>query len=137
MQSQSYIIHFVSIVMMESASHEKVGLLASWWVRLTAMPNMIACKVSKIAKNTKKLGQDDPRRVFHSLKVGFALTLVSLFYYYQPLYDNFGVSAMWAVMTVVVVFEFSVGMLVISLKLYLTNVKLIISHRHRFLDDIS
>ncbi|CAL9000307.1 unnamed protein product [Prunus brigantina] len=95
--------------MMESASHEKVGLLASWWVRLTAMPNMIACKVSKIAKNTKKLGQDDPRRVFHSLKVGFALTLVSLFYYYQPLYDNFGVSAMWAVMTVVVVFEFSVG----------------------------
>ncbi|KAI5323088.1 hypothetical protein L3X38_032160 [Prunus dulcis] len=95
--------------MMESASHEKVGLLASWWVRLTAMPNMIACKVSEIAKNTKKLGQDDPRRVFHSLKVGFALTLVSLFYYYQPLYDNFGVSAMWAVMTVVVVFEFSVG----------------------------
>ncbi|BBH05325.1 Aluminium activated malate transporter family protein [Prunus dulcis] len=97
------------MVMMESASHEKVGLLASWWVRLTAMPNMIACKVSEIAKNTKKLGQDDPRRVFHSLKVGFALTLVSLFYYYQPLYDNFGVSAMWAVMTVVVVFEFSVG----------------------------
>ncbi|KAL6276605.1 hypothetical protein ACE6H2_020206 [Prunus campanulata] len=95
--------------MMESASHEKVGLLASWWVRLTAMPNMISCKVSEIAKNTKKLGQDDPRRVFHSLKVGFALTLVSLFYYYQPLYDNFGVSAMWAVMTVVVVFEFSVG----------------------------
>lgn len=78
------------------------------------MSAMITCKVSELAKMTKKLGQDDPRRIVHSFKVGFALTLVSLFYYYQPLYNNFGVSAMWAVITVVVVFEFSVGMLTIS-----------------------
>ncbi|KAM7255770.1 hypothetical protein ACFE04_011511 [Oxalis oulophora] len=58
---------------------------------------------------TKKLVQDDPRRIIHSLKVGFTLSVISLFYYYQPLYSSFGVSAMWAVMTVVVVFEFSVG----------------------------
>ncbi|XP_048429366.1 aluminum-activated malate transporter 2-like [Pyrus x bretschneideri] len=94
---------------MESASHEKVGLLTSWWLKLKAMSAMITCKVSELAKMTKELGQDDPRRIVHSFKVGFALTLVSLFYYYQPLYNNFGVSAMWAVMTVVVVFEFSVG----------------------------
>ncbi|XP_022756028.1 aluminum-activated malate transporter 2-like isoform X2 [Durio zibethinus] len=30
-------------------------------------------------------------------------------FFSKPLYDSFGVSAMWAVMTVVVVFEFSVG----------------------------
>ncbi|TQD90355.1 hypothetical protein C1H46_024090 [Malus baccata] len=94
---------------MESASHEKVGLLTSWWLKLKAMSAMITCKVSELAKMTKKLGQEDPRRIVHSFKVGLALTLVSLFYYYQPLYNNFGVSAMWAVMTVVVVFEFSVG----------------------------
>ncbi|KAJ6408803.1 hypothetical protein OIU84_008491 [Salix udensis] len=58
---------------------------------------------------TKNLGQEDPRRIIHSLKVGLAITLISLFYYFEPLYDGFGVSAMWAVMTVVLVFEFSVG----------------------------
>ncbi|KAF5932631.1 hypothetical protein HYC85_028802 [Camellia sinensis] len=31
------------------------------------------------------------------------------FYYCDPLYDGFGVSAMWAVLTIVVVFDFSVG----------------------------
>lgn len=79
------------------------------------LPEKFKDKVTEIASNTKKLGQDDPRRVIHSLKVGLALTLVSLFYYYQPLYNNFGVSAMWAVMTVVVVFEFTVGMHLVTL----------------------
>ncbi|WRX34854.1 Aluminum-activated malate transporter - like 10, partial [Theobroma cacao] len=41
--------------------------------------------------------------------MGLALTLVSVFYYFQPVYDGFGDNAMWAVLTVVVVFEFSVG----------------------------
>lgn len=67
-----------------------------------------------IAKQFKKIGKDDPRRVIHSLKVGLSLTLVSLFYYFQPLYNGFGVSTMWAIMTVVVVFEFSVGTLYAS-----------------------
>ncbi|KAL7154144.1 hypothetical protein ABFS83_04G215500 [Erythranthe nasuta] len=61
------------------------------------------------AKDAKKLGEEDPRRVIHSFKVGLAITLVSLFYYFDFSYEGFGVSAMWAVMTVVVVFEFSVG----------------------------
>ncbi|KAK8489053.1 hypothetical protein V6N13_094696 [Hibiscus sabdariffa] len=63
----------------------------------------------EIARKTKNLGQDDPRRIVHSLKVGLAITLVSLFYYFEPLYDGFGDSAMWAVLTVVLVFEFFVG----------------------------
>lgn len=73
------------------------------------MPVMFKAKVAEMARNIKKVGQDDPRRVIHSLKVGAALALVSMLYYYQPLYCNFGVTAMWAMMTVVVVFEFSVG----------------------------
>ncbi|KAF3439469.1 hypothetical protein FNV43_RR17747 [Rhamnella rubrinervis] len=94
---------------MGSATHEKAGLFARgwWWIKL--LPEKLRTKVCEIASNTKQLGKDDPRRVIHSLKVGLALTLVSLFYYYQPLYNNFGVSAMWAIMTVVVVFEFTVG----------------------------
>ncbi|KAI3856572.1 hypothetical protein MKX03_032436 [Papaver bracteatum] len=56
-----------------------------------------------------ELGVDDPRKFIHCLKVGLALTVVSLFYYMRPLYDGVGGNAMWAVMTVVVVFEFTVG----------------------------
>ncbi|KAK6147300.1 hypothetical protein DH2020_018212 [Rehmannia glutinosa] len=60
-------------------------------------------------KKIKKIGEDDPRRIVHSIKVGITLTLVSLFYYFRPLYDGFGQAGMWAILTVVVVFEYTVG----------------------------
>ncbi|XP_062011447.1 aluminum-activated malate transporter 2-like [Rosa rugosa] len=66
-------------------------------------------KVVEVAREGKKLAEDDPRRIVHSFKVGLAITLVCLFYYYRPLYDGFGVDAMWAVLTVALVFEYSVG----------------------------
>ncbi|KAA8549961.1 hypothetical protein F0562_001631 [Nyssa sinensis] len=94
---------------MVSGSHERAGFFARSWWWLKAMPKKLAAVVVEVAKNAKKLGRDDPRIIIHSLKVGLALSLVSLFHYFQPLYNSFGVSAMWAVMTVVVVFEFSVG----------------------------
>ncbi|KAK9279929.1 hypothetical protein L1049_013613 [Liquidambar formosana] len=117
---------------MGSENHEKACLFArGWWRFKASLENLIAkvvefarktkklenliAKVVEFARKTKKLGQDDPRRVIHSLKVGLALTLVSLFFYFQPLYNSFGVNAIWAVMTVVVVFEFSVGKFLSSL----------------------
>ncbi|KAL0370224.1 UNVERIFIED_CONTAM: Aluminum-activated malate transporter 7 [Sesamum angustifolium] len=84
---------------MESVNIEKASIFLSG----------LKAKIAGIAMQTKKVAMDDPRRLIHSLKAGLALTLVSLFYYFQPLYTSFGVSTMWAVMTVVVVFEFSVG----------------------------
>ncbi|XP_021836791.2 aluminum-activated malate transporter 2 [Spinacia oleracea] len=69
----------------------------------------IKTDVSHISQLTKQLAKDDPRRIVHSIKVGFAITLVSLFFYFDPLYEGLGMNAMWAVLTVVVVFEFSVG----------------------------
>ena len=89
----------------ELATQDKAGPLG--WFK--ALPVNFKNKVVNLVRSIKKLGQDDPRRVMHSLKVGVALTLVSLLYYWRPLYDGFGVSGMWAVLTVVVVFEFTVG----------------------------
>lgn len=66
-------------------------------------------KVWKFFESAKKIGENDPRKVFHCLKVGLALTFVSIFYYMKPLYDGVGGTAMWAIMTVVVVFENNVG----------------------------
>ncbi|XP_004139140.1 aluminum-activated malate transporter 2 [Cucumis sativus] len=88
---------------MECDEKVRVGKRMSLWMK------GLFAKLVEIGNETKALWKDDPRRVIHALKLGLTLTIVSLLYYYRPLYDNFGVSAMWAVMTVVVVFEFSVG----------------------------
>ncbi|KAL3610938.1 hypothetical protein D5086_001958 [Populus alba] len=92
-----------------SGSGDKAGFFTQGRRWLKALPVKFKANMVAMVRNIRKLGQDDPRRVIHSLKVGLALTLVSTFYYCQPLYSNFGVTAMWAIMTVVVVFEFSVG----------------------------
>lgn len=74
--------------------------------------SMIRHRLAKLWKFLKKaweLGMNDPRKFIHCLKVSIALTAVSLCYYIKPLYDGVGGNAMWAVMTVVVVFEYTAG----------------------------
>ncbi|KDP21473.1 hypothetical protein JCGZ_21944 [Jatropha curcas] len=58
----------------------------------------------------EKKNKDDMRKWIHSIKVGVALILVSLLYFLDPLYKEVGDdNAMWAIMTVVVIFEFYAG----------------------------
>lgn len=65
--------------------------------------------VQKFLEKSWNIGKNEPRKVIHCLKVGIALSVVSLFYYMRPLYNGVGGTTMWAVMTVVVVFEYTVG----------------------------
>ncbi|CAN4077498.1 unnamed protein product [Withania somnifera] len=65
--------------------------------------------ISKFFEKSWNIGKNDPRKVIHCVKVGIALSVVSLFYYMRPLYNGVGGTAMWAVMTVVVAFEYTVG----------------------------
>ena len=95
---------------MEMASEIKnEGVFFCNWGWFKALSGKLGAKIVETTRKIKKLGQDDPRRIIHSLKFGLALTLVSLIYYFEPLYKGFGNSAMWAILTVIVVFEFSVG----------------------------
>ncbi|WJX60567.1 Aluminum-activated malate transporter 12 [Trifolium repens] len=64
---------------------------------------------SFVWKTAWNVGYEDPRRVIHAFKVGLSLTLASLLYLLEPLYHEIGQSAIWAVMTVVVVLEFTSG----------------------------
>ncbi|KAJ0971101.1 hypothetical protein J5N97_019060 [Dioscorea zingiberensis] len=60
--------------------------------------------------NPEKKETHELRKTIHCIKVGIAMTLVSLYYYTNPWSNiNSQGAAMWAVMTVVVVFEFTVG----------------------------
>lgn len=108
---------------MENIGHQQqaAGAFERAWSRVKAFPGGLNIRIMANAKAVKKLAQDDPRRVTHSLKVGLALTLVSLLYYTRPLYDGFGVSGMWAVLTVAVIFEFTVGKLLSNSKTIFTD----------------
>ncbi|KAH7864225.1 hypothetical protein Vadar_027208 [Vaccinium darrowii] len=66
-------------------------------------------KIWRFIERAWNLGVAEPKKFIHCLKVGLALSFVSLFYYVRPLYDGVGGTAMWAIMTVVVVFEYTVG----------------------------
>ena len=78
-------------------------------------PNQPQCfdKVKKLPSSLwQKMwdtAKEDPRRVIHAVKVGSALTLVSLLYLLGPLVNIFGSNAMWAIITVTLVLEFTVG----------------------------
>ncbi|KAF5734959.1 hypothetical protein HS088_TW15G00458 [Tripterygium wilfordii] len=88
----------------------EAGITRRAWQGLKGLiESFLVKKVWRFLKKAWDLGVDDPRIFFHCLKVGIALSIVSLFYYMRPLYDGFGGNAMWAVMTVVVVFENNVG----------------------------
>ncbi|CAL9023754.1 unnamed protein product [Prunus brigantina] len=70
-------------------------------------PSIFATIVSNLRKLQKS--QQDMRKLLHSVKVATALVLVSLLYLLDPLYEQVGDNAMWAIMTVVVIFEFYAG----------------------------
>ncbi|KAK7261168.1 hypothetical protein RIF29_27473 [Crotalaria pallida] len=79
------------------------------WQWLKALPEKSWCNLVKVPKMVKKFGRDHPRRVIHSFKVGLALVLISILHHFRPSFYAFGDNIMWAVLTVVVVLEFSVG----------------------------
>lgn len=86
-----------------------VGLFSRIWLCLNGLVSRFVFRVRNIFDKAWNIGVQEPKKLMHCLKVGTALTFVSLFYYMRPLYDGVGGNAIWAVMTVVVVFEYTVG----------------------------
>lgn len=69
----------------------------------------LVMKVWRFLVKSWNLGVAELRKVIHALKVGLAISVVLLFYYMRYLLEGLGGNAMWAVMTVVVVFESTVA----------------------------
>ncbi|GLT90124.1 hypothetical protein SLE2022_080740 [Rubroshorea leprosula] len=93
-------MHFIPKEM-ESHAQENAGI--------QALACKLKTKIVSITNSYIQLGKDDPRRVLHSLKVALAITVVSFIYYNDELFNQFKLNGIWAVMTVVVVSEFTAG----------------------------
>jgi uncharacterized membrane protein YccC len=92
------------------SSDEMVGVIASCGLLLHSLLARLGRAAAGFARKVGEIAREDPRRVAHSLKVGLALALVSVVYFVTPLFNGLGaVSTMWAVLTVVVVMEYTVG----------------------------
>ncbi|KAI5412551.1 aluminum-activated malate transporter 8 [Lathyrus oleraceus] len=76
---------------------------------LKALVKKFWTKLVKVTKFIKEIGQDDPRRFIHSFKVGLALVLIYILHHFRPSFYGFGDNIIWAVLTVVIVLELSVG----------------------------
>ncbi|MBA0718571.1 hypothetical protein Golax_006314 [Gossypium laxum] len=81
----------------------------NWKKRLIEFSGKMKRSPGWLWRTIWKVGREDPRRMIHAFKVGLSLTLVSLLYLMEPLFKGIGTNAIWAVMTVVVVLEFTAG----------------------------
>lgn len=58
-----------------------------------------------------EMGRNDPRKIMYAIKMGLALSLVSLLIFWKEPFADAAQYSIWAVLTVIVMFEFSIGML--------------------------
>lgn len=90
--------------------HQDEGCCLHRLFRITANKLSMSWRVLKeTAIKAYEMGRSDPRNVVFAAKMGAALSLVSLLIFFKEPPNIFTDKSIWAILTVVVVFEFSIG----------------------------
>lgn len=94
------------------------GLDASFFIEREGFWRRFCNRINELCSNVKQgsikaieMGHKDPRKVIFAAKMGSALSLVSVIIFFKEPLSYIGTYSIWAILTVVVVFEFSIGML--------------------------
>ncbi|CAN8258885.1 unnamed protein product [Cochlearia groenlandica] len=76
----------------------------------------LSSKISRVCNDAKdvarkswEMGVSDPRKIVFSAKIGLALTIVAVLIFFQEPNPDLSRYSVWAILTVVVVFEFTIG----------------------------
>ncbi|XP_050373724.1 aluminum-activated malate transporter 4-like [Argentina anserina] len=65
--------------------------------------------VPEVTVNLYKMGRSDPRKAYFAAKMGLSLAIVSLLIFFREPLDDASKYSIWAILTVVLIFEFTVG----------------------------
>ena len=103
----------------------------SWFGLISDKVEAFSKKLKYVGVKAWEMGRSDPRKIVFSAKMGLALVLISLLIFFKEPVEELSQFSVWAILTVVVVFEFSIGMLKF---IYLT-VLLILVLRFRTLSE--
>ncbi|XP_051143717.1 aluminum-activated malate transporter 4-like [Andrographis paniculata] len=82
----------------EGCCHRISQALSDWWNYAKGF-----------AISAYGMGRSDPRKAIFAAKMGFALSLVSILIFFKEPMSYISQHSIWAILTVVVVFEFSIG----------------------------
>ncbi|KAA0058064.1 aluminum-activated malate transporter 9 [Cucumis melo var. makuwa] len=85
--------------------HENPSCCSSVFHRFSYIWN----SVQDVLYKAWQMGVSDPRKIVFSAKMGLALTLISLLIFFKQPVEELSRYSVWAILTVVVVFEFSIG----------------------------
>lgn len=80
-----------------------------WYKRLVDWVEKFRIGVKDIAIKAWDFGRGDPRKAVFSAKMGLALVIISLSIFFKEPSKDLSRYSVWAILTVVVIFEFSIG----------------------------
>ena len=68
-------------------------------------------ELQDFAEKALEMGRSDPRKIIFAVKMGMALSIVSLLIFWKAI-EDISQYSIWAILTVIVMFEYTIGILI-------------------------
>lgn len=95
-----------------SQCSEEEIVKCGWFGRMSEGFVNFCNNVPQVSVKLYKMGSSDPRKAYFAGKMGLSLAIVSLLIFFKEPLKGASQYSIWAILTVVLVFEFSIGNLI-------------------------